>query len=334
MRIRNATPSFVLLGIAVVFFALACCTAPVSSRLTLSKLDDIRFGIFGYCTDVSNCIDPRIGYNYDFLNTNTASGYRLSANVRYRASFGLVLVPVSACVCAFAFLMLLFAHLGFVARSPSYFNVVAAVIFFNIFLTAISFIICVITFIPHIRWISWLVLANTGIQLIVLFTLFIARRQAAKLQNKHIRRSASFGDNPYTLQDNSNMFTTNASLPKFAELSFEKPSDAMTVASEDSSKPLRYNAASPAKLKPTYSNSVRSVDAETENRESGGYRFPFGHRNNKSVSEEPGSQPPSYESQNPWSVADIPPVDNASSTPAKGKRNSTNKASNIFRWGR
>ncbi|EPX73551.1 uncharacterized protein SOCG_02773 [Schizosaccharomyces octosporus yFS286] len=314
MRFRCATPSLILLLVAIVFFVLSICTAPLSKKIGLSKYDDVLLGTFGYCKG-DHCSKTMVGYKMDYLNDNVSSGFRTSTEVRQRASYGLVLIPVAACICAFATILLLFAHIGRISRSPGFFNFVASVIFFNVFITAIAFVICVITFVPHIQWLSWLVLANAGIQLIVLFLLLIARRQAVKAQAKHIRRSHadSMAYNPYSLQNNSNLFSTSSrtgDLPKFADYSMEKPAyDSLPDYDGLSHK----RGDSVTKLKPTVSGDSRSLSsyAPEPASQSSGFRFPFMRNSSKQNApenpfkdpENPFKDPP----PNPWSIEDIKP---------------------------
>ncbi|KAL2312376.1 hypothetical protein POMI540_4111 [Schizosaccharomyces pombe] len=320
MRIRSATPSLILLVIAIVFFVLAICTPPLANNLTLGKYGDVRFGVFGYCLN-SNCSKPLVGYNSDYLDEHAKDGFRTSVIVRQRASYGLVIVPVSACICLISTIMTIFAHIGAIARSPGFFNVIGTITFFNIFITAIAFVICVITFVPHIQWPSWLVLANVGIQLIVLLLLLVARRQATRLQAKHLRRatSGSLGYNPYSLQNSSNIFSTSSrkgDLPKFSDYSAEKPMYD-TISEDDGLK----RGGSVSKLKPTFSNDSRSQSSYAPTvrepvpvpKSNSGFRFPF-MRNKPAEQapenpfrdpENPFKDPASAPAPNPWSINDV-----------------------------
>ncbi|EPY51196.1 fungal protein [Schizosaccharomyces cryophilus OY26] len=317
MKFRSATTSLILLLVTIVFFVLAICTAPLSKKIGLSKNDDVIFGTFGYCKG-SNCSNTMVGYELDYLNNHASQGFRTTTTVRQKASYGLVLIPVSACICALATILLLFAYIGRISRSPGFFNFVASILFFNVFITAIAFVICVITFVPRIQWLSWLVLANAGIQFIVLLLLLIARRQAVKAQSKYIRRSHadSMAYNPYSLQNNSNLFSTSSrtgDLPKFADYSMEKPVydtlpeyDGLSHKRGDSIK----------KLKPTLSGDSRSMSsyAPEPAPQSSGFRFPFMRSNKQNNApenpfrdpENPFKDPP----PNPWSIDDIKPPKN------------------------
>lgn len=61
MLLRPATPLTVLLLTAFVLLLLSVLSTPVVKSIPIATVDDIKFGIFGYCVG-SNCSPIRVGY--------------------------------------------------------------------------------------------------------------------------------------------------------------------------------------------------------------------------------------------------------------------------------
>lgn len=105
-----STVVVVINAIALAFLILATITAPVVSMLSLAEADNVKYGVFGYCSSSgSNCSDATFPYKVTSLSPNT-NDWKMDDSARDTLAKILIVTPIAAGLTLFSFIFNLFAH--------------------------------------------------------------------------------------------------------------------------------------------------------------------------------------------------------------------------------
>ncbi|POR37585.1 pH-response regulator protein palI/RIM9 [Tolypocladium paradoxum] len=159
--LRPATPLSALLLAAFVLLLLSVLSVPVTRFVPLGKVNDITFGVFGYCKDGGACSSIGIGYDTGKLLNNDKQAFDLPTNIRDTLSAILVVHPVAAFLTLVMFVMAVVSHIHAPSHSARYLLVLFIFILITFLVCVLAFLIDVLLFIPHLAWGSYIVLAAT-----------------------------------------------------------------------------------------------------------------------------------------------------------------------------
>lgn len=195
VRIKPAFSLSVILLIAFGLQLVAVLTAPVTKALALAQVDNVKYGVFGYCSGSNECSKVGLGYDLDFSKFDQ---FTLPSSARQTLSKILIAHVISAGFTLILLVMTLFAHLHSASHSTAYLCVLFFLAIPTFLLSLLSFLVDILLFNPHLGWGGWIVLGATVLLLLYIVLLLFMR---CTLGRKN-RESKSF--------DNSELHNLNA----------------------------------------------------------------------------------------------------------------------------
>ncbi|OAX77882.1 hypothetical protein ACJ72_07814 [Emergomyces africanus] len=272
MLLRPATPLSILLLTAFVLLLLSVLSTPVVKSIPLATVDDIKFGIFGYCVR-SECTPIHVGYssNGPFNDASRDGDFSLPSSVRHSLSSLLIVHPVAAFLTLTCFGLAAAAHFRSPSHSPKYLLGLLILLLPTLLVSLLAFLVDILLFVPHLEWGGWVVLAAT-ILITASGVLTCAMRRtlvSRKARKKRIAENAEMsGENFYnrqnvikldpppiiTAQNESSVDNVPSpdSLPAFARF------EAHPRSPDDDRRPL--NAGTPTSVSPEGTNNTRPQD--------------------------------------------------------------------------
>ncbi|EDN09304.1 pH-response regulator protein palI/rim-9 [Histoplasma capsulatum] len=205
MLLRPATPLTVLLLTAFVLLLLSVLSTPVVKSIPIATVDDIKFGIFGYCVG-SNCSPIRVGYTSNglFNDASRDEDFSLPSSVRHSLSSLLIVHPVAAFLTLTCFGLAAAAHFHSPSHSPRYLLGLLILLLPTLLVSLLAFLVDILLFVPHLEWGGWVVLAAT-ILITASGVLTCAMRRtlvSRKARKKRIAENAEMsGENFYSRQN-------------------------------------------------------------------------------------------------------------------------------------
>ncbi|KAK9476221.1 SUR7/PalI family-domain-containing protein [Lipomyces japonicus] len=171
---RAATPLCVLLAIAFGLQLVAVISAPIVEKITLADYQNVKFGVFGYCTS-SGCSSVRIGYPSSIVSGGS-NEFSLPSNARHSLTNLLIVHPIAAGFTLILFIFSLMAHFHSPANSPRYLFFLIIFCLPTFILALLAFLVDILLFVPHMAWGCWIVLAATVLIAICSLILCTMRR--------------------------------------------------------------------------------------------------------------------------------------------------------------
>ncbi|KAI5309853.1 regulator of ime2 [Ascosphaera atra] len=173
-----ATPLAILLFIAFAFLVIATITTPVIKQLRIAVVDDVYYGVLGYCKGDGdgNCSGYSVGYDPDKPLSDSNASFSLSHSIRNDLTPVLIVHPVAALLSLTSFSLTIAMHFRAPGHSPRFLLAVLLLLLPTFLVTLLAFIIDILVFEPHLAWGGWLVLASTVLHLITLVLLCFLRR--------------------------------------------------------------------------------------------------------------------------------------------------------------
>ncbi|OJD17577.1 hypothetical protein AJ78_02328 [Emergomyces pasteurianus Ep9510] len=205
MLLRPATPLSILLLTAFVLLLLSVLSTPVVKSIPLASVDNIKFGIFGYCVG-SDCTPIHVGYssNGPFNDASRDGDFSLPSSVRHSLSSLLIVHPVAAFLTLTCFGLAAAAHFRSPSHSPRYLLGLLILLLPTLLISLLAFLVDILLFVPHLEWGGWVVLAAT-ILITASGVLTCAMRRtlvSRKARKKRIAENAEMsGENFYNRQN-------------------------------------------------------------------------------------------------------------------------------------
>ncbi|KKZ60709.1 hypothetical protein EMCG_04636 [[Emmonsia] crescens] len=272
MLLRPATPLSILLLTAFVLLLLSVLSTPVVKSIPLASVDNIKFGIFGYCVG-SDCTPINVGYssNGPFNDKSRDGDFSLPSSVRHSLSSLLIVHPVAAFLTLTCFGLAAAAHFHSPSHSPRYLLGLLILLLPTLLVTLLAFLVDILLFVPHLEWGGWVVLAATilitasGVLTCAMRRTLVSRKARKKRiaenaemsgQNFYNRQNVIKLDPPPTITDQNEAAMDNTpsadSLPAFARF------EANSRSPDDDRRPL--NAGTPTSVSPDGTSNIRPQD--------------------------------------------------------------------------
>jgi hypothetical protein len=187
IRIRPASALTVVLTIAFAFQLIAVLSVPVTRAISLSSLNDIQYGVLGYCDTATNtCSSVGIGYDSDIINA-AENDFKLPSTARHTLSNLLIAHIVAAGLTLFLLVLTVFAHFHATANSSKYLLTMIILAIPTFLVSLLAFLVDLLLFLPHLNWGAWILVAATAL-ILFYFILLLVMKQA--LSNKKARKQA------------------------------------------------------------------------------------------------------------------------------------------------
>ena len=167
---KVATPGSIFLLLGFAFLLISCISVPITS-IPLGSNDTFTFGVLGYCAD-GVCSTPHIGYDPDApmmpaaaklvkreLVKRATTGFNLPLTARSTLTNILVVHYVAAGLTFITLILSLIAHTRKPSHSARYLLCIFIFSIISAILTLLSFLVDILTFMPHFAYGTWLVLA-------------------------------------------------------------------------------------------------------------------------------------------------------------------------------
>lgn len=173
-----STVVVVLNAITLAFLIIATITAPVVSSLALAEADNIKYGVFGYCsssTSNSTCSDATFPYSVTSLSSNT-NDWKMDDNARDTLSKILIVTPIAAGLTFLSLVFNLFSHFKVFGSSLAFYLIGFLFTALAFFACAITCIVTFLLFFPHVTWCAWLLVPAAILNLFAVPLMFFALR--------------------------------------------------------------------------------------------------------------------------------------------------------------
>ncbi|EEB08886.1 membrane anchored protein Mac1 [Schizosaccharomyces japonicus yFS275] len=340
--IRNAFGfvSLVLLMAAMTMLIFGCITSPVTEALHLAAVDNIHFGIFGYCNlNTSVCSSTSFGYQ---LESETSNFYFKKEATRLTFTKVLIAHIVGAgmsLIASFFTVLSLFQRLNR-KRGLSIFLILIVV--FAMLVSVLAYVIELILFLPHNNWPSHIAAGAIAAQFFAIIFLSVRdvsiarankreRKVAAavrEVEEKTVYNEDEVSDANYPLTLDAKLNEAKATLPHFAARSNDQlsvPATRLDTASSISSLNVDHKGSADVVRESVIINSYSSSPDKHANVSLAGYEefrdsdyspthtpqptsSPFAMPNNASANAVNNKvSAPSTHSQNSTSVFAVPP---------------------------
>jgi hypothetical protein len=176
--LRPATPLTVLLFTSFILLLLAVISTPIVKGIPIAKVQDVAFGVFGYCSP-KECSGISVGYTTGMdkccserlVNLLTAadglfdgasdSNFSLPSSARHSLSALLIVHPIAALFNLICLGLAGAAHLHSPSHSARYLLGLLISLLPTLLVTLLAFLVDVLLFVPHLQWGGWIVLAST-----------------------------------------------------------------------------------------------------------------------------------------------------------------------------
>lgn len=170
-----STAVVVINVIALAFLILATITAPVVSSLSLAEADDLKYGVFGYCsTTNSTCSDATFPYKVSSLTTST--DWKMDDNARDTLAKILIVTPIAAGFTLLSLLFNLFAHFRAFGSSLAFYLIGFFFTLIAFFAAALTCIVVFLLFYPNVSWCAWILIPAAILNLFAVPLMFFALR--------------------------------------------------------------------------------------------------------------------------------------------------------------
>ena len=172
---KVATPGAIFLFLGFAFLLISCISVPITS-IPLGSDDTYTFGVLGYCSN-GVCSKPHVGYDPDapmsgttmttparmlaraILEKRAPTGFNLPLNARSTLTNILVVHYAAAGLTLVTLILSLIAHSRKPSHSARYLLCIFILSILSTILTLLSFLVDILTFMPHFGYGTWLVLA-------------------------------------------------------------------------------------------------------------------------------------------------------------------------------
>ncbi|KAF3768461.1 pali-domain-containing protein, partial [Cryphonectria parasitica EP155] len=197
--IRASTPVAVLLTIAFGLLLVATLSTPVIKSIVLGSVDDVTFGVLGYCTKTGCTLD----IEYDAASITTTSDFSISQSIRSAVSKLLIVHPVAALATLIYAVLAVVSHLHSPSHSSRYLLLMFIYGLVSFLVCLLAFLTDIILFNPNVAAGTWIVLAATVLTLIAAIFSFAMMKSLAgrKARQRNIQQNAEMsGENYYNRQ--------------------------------------------------------------------------------------------------------------------------------------
>ncbi|KAK7204132.1 SUR7/PalI family-domain-containing protein [Myxozyma melibiosi] len=184
---RAATPLTLLLLVAFGLQLVSVLSVPVVDKIVLANYQNVKFGVFGYCTN-SSCSSVRVGYPDSIIDGSGTTDWSLPSGARQSLTNLLIVHPIAAGFTLILLVLALVAHFHQPANSPRYLLALLIFCLPTFILSLLAFLVDILLFVPHLAWGGWIVLGATVIIAIASLILCTMRRtlSSRKAMNKRI----------------------------------------------------------------------------------------------------------------------------------------------------
>ncbi|KAK2798954.1 regulator of ime2 [Onygenales sp. PD_10] len=303
MLLRPATPLSVLLLAAFTLLLLSVLSAPVIKSIPIARVDDINFGIFGYCKG-NDCTGIEVGYSPDGITPSEGEDFDLPGSIRHSLSALLIVHPVAAFLTLVCFGLAFAAHFHSPSHSPRYLLGLLILLLPTLLVSLLAFLVDILLFVPHLLWGGWIVLAATilitasGVLTCAMRRTLVSRKARKRRiaenaemsgENFYNRQNAIKLDAPSTVTADQKGITLNTtptadSLPAFATF------EANSRTPDDDRRPL--NSRTPPSVSPDGASNFHPMDDRRDQFGRSGPAGPEGRPRNSPVDEYGNPLPP------------------------------------------
>ncbi|EMR10748.1 hypothetical protein PNEG_00897 [Pneumocystis murina B123] len=180
---------------AWILLLLSCLSVPITRFISLGSLNDLHFGVFGYCFAKGKCNVAQLGYRMDIAisskSKHTSDFYFSFYKVQGLTYIFIVhIVSASLTFCAFVFTLI--AHLEGPSKSDFFLVIILIITFFTVFFSIVSFIVDVLFFIPHLEWGTWGILASSILNIIVFGLIHLSRKYLIACRSEKVKTAFSY----------------------------------------------------------------------------------------------------------------------------------------------
>jgi hypothetical protein len=276
MAFRPATPLSVLLFVAFALLLLSVLSTPIIDSINIATFNDVKFGVFGYCSSAGNCSSVSIGYNMGMsphwyygaprslevgmeelragltegrdldavLKDEGKSDFSLPSKARNSLTNLLIVHPIAAFLTLVLFILSVVAHFSKPAHSPKYLLALLILCLPTLIVSLLAFLVDILIFLPHMQWGGWIVLASTILIFISGIVMCGMRRQiVGKIaRKKRIAENAEMNGNNYFARAEPAPTEAQDKLPEYATFEVNHPGP---VPQEGERIPLNPRVASP-----------------------------------------------------------------------------------------
>lgn len=173
-----ATLLTVLQCIALAFLILACLSAPVFKNISLAKLGDIHYGVFGYCQQGEGCSSAKANYHPENLSSDDGD-WKMKHDARKSLGNLLIVTPVAAGLTLLALVTSFLCQFKHFDANTIWFccNFSFSVLAF--IASALCCISTILLFYPHVTWTAYILIGSAVLTLVCLPLCFLARSETA-----------------------------------------------------------------------------------------------------------------------------------------------------------
>lgn len=199
-----STAVLVFNATALAFLIIATLTVPVTQSLGLAYVEDIRYGVFGYCKvedGVSTCSKAAASYTVSSLTKLT--DWKMDDSARDTLAKILIVTPIAAGLTLISALFNLFAHFETFGSSLVFYLIGFFFTLLAFLGSALTCVVAILLFYPHVTWCTWLLIPAAVLNLVSVPLMFFALRVTPY--------SFKQGDNDNESEQELDHFNNNAS---------------------------------------------------------------------------------------------------------------------------
>lgn len=164
-----AVVSSLLLLVSLVFLVLATVSVPIAAPFKLATTESFQYGLLGYCQGLLNC--TKALYPIRFGDLGDSASFTLSNTTRNMLSRAFIVCPIAA---GFTLFTLVCSVIS-ICFDTSALKTIALIFNVICFLaSAVSCVMIVLVFVPHVAWLGWLTVGAAGCALLSFPLLFFS----------------------------------------------------------------------------------------------------------------------------------------------------------------
>ena len=176
MAFKSGCSTFVVVlsAISLAFLIIATITAPATS-LSLAEAEGLRYGVFGYCyTANDTCVtgDP----SYSVSDLTQLTDWTMDDNARDTLVKILIVTPVAAGLTLISLIFNALGHFRVFGSSTVFYAIAFVFALLAFFAAAITVIVTLLLFYPHVMWPSWILIGSGVLNLVSVPLVFFAMR--------------------------------------------------------------------------------------------------------------------------------------------------------------
>lgn len=164
--------------ISLAFLIIATITPPATNVFGLAEAEDIRYGVFGYCSTMEPDLCDTGSPFYKVSRITMLNDWKMDDNARDTLIKILIVTPITAALTLLSLLFNLLAHFSVFGKSTAFYIITFIVSLLAFIGAALTVIVTFLLFYPHVRWPAWILIGSAVLNLVSVPLVFFAMRTA------------------------------------------------------------------------------------------------------------------------------------------------------------